>query len=150
MVVVRIPESFGKENGEEGDAFGFALFEGVGEFFGEDEGAFLGEIFALSVEEKSLGLGASILGRSQLPDDARDGFGSGSMAARNKTPDGKETSTAAVWVGEGAESGVVELDDACLGGVGRGGVGRGEVGRWWACDRVWTTTDNKKGNGPVK
>ena len=70
------------------------------------------------------------------------------MAARNKTPDGKKTSTAAVWVGEGAQSSVVKLDDACLGGVsrvvgsslGRGEVGRGEVGRWWACDRFLPTT----------
>lgn len=72
-MIVRIAESFGKEDGEELDTIGFALFEGVGEFFGEEEGAFLGEVFGLGFYEESLGFGLGVFGRSQLPDDACDG-----------------------------------------------------------------------------
>ena len=97
------------------------MFEGVGKFFGKEEGAFLGEVFSLGFEEKSLGFGLGVFGRSELPDDACDSFSVGiAIATRHQPPDGKETGSAAVGIGEGAESGVVELDDACLVGKGSG------------------------------
>ncbi len=114
-MVVRIAESFGKENGEKLDTIVFALFDGISEFFGEDEGAFLSEVFGLSFEEQSLGFGLGVFGRSELPDDACDGFSTGiAICVGDKTTNGEDTGAAAVGIGEGAESGVVELDDACL------------------------------------
>ena len=97
------------------------MFDGVGKFFGKEEGAFLSEVFSLGFEEKSLGFGLGVFGRSELPDNPCDGFSVGiAIAARHQPSDSEETGSSAVGIGEGAESRVVELDYTCLVGEGSG------------------------------